>query len=106
MKRKSVEPVVKEFIGRIRDVLGERVKEVVLFGSRARGDARKDSDYDILLVLENPNRELRKKVYKIVAEFNLEKDVLFSILIRDAKIREYERALPIGAQIAEHGIPL
>ena len=25
---------------------------------------------------------------------------------KDPKIREYERALPIGAQIAEHGIPL
>jgi predicted nucleotidyltransferase len=35
--------------------LGDRVRRVILFGSRARGDARPDSDYDLLVVL----RELR-----------------------------------------------
>lgn len=35
--------------------------EVYLFGSRARGDAREDSDYDLLFVLPDdvPNKSIR-----------------------------------------------
>jgi uncharacterized protein len=33
---------------------GDRIARLVLFGSRARGDAQSDSDYDIALFLRNP----------------------------------------------------
>lgn len=39
--------VVLEEAGR----LGVKVDRIILFGSRARGDAREDSDYDILVVI-------------------------------------------------------
>lgn len=32
---------------------GERVRKIILFGSRARGDARADSDFDLLVVLRD-----------------------------------------------------
>ena len=32
---------------------GDRVERIVLFGSRARGDARSDSDYDVAVFLKN-----------------------------------------------------
>jgi hypothetical protein len=32
---------------------GERIRRIILFGSRARGDARPDSDYDLLVVLRH-----------------------------------------------------
>jgi uncharacterized protein len=35
-------PVLKRFRAAVRDIYGERVERVVLFGSRARGDARED----------------------------------------------------------------
>ena len=31
--------------------------QVILFGSRARGDAHEDSDWDLLLLLDKPKRE-------------------------------------------------
>ena len=35
------------------DVYGPRLERAVLYGSRARGDARPDSDYDIAVFLRN-----------------------------------------------------
>ncbi len=32
---------------------GDRIERAVLFGSRARGDAKSDSDYDVALFLKN-----------------------------------------------------
>ena len=39
------------FRATVADLYGERVERVVLFGSRARGDARPDSDYDVAVFL-------------------------------------------------------
>ena len=39
---------------RLAALYGERLRRVVLFGSQARGDARPESDVDVLVVLEGP----------------------------------------------------
>lgn len=37
----------------LHDLYGPRIERVVLFGSRARGDAREDSDYDVAVFLKD-----------------------------------------------------
>jgi predicted nucleotidyltransferase len=49
------DPVLKRFRAALDEVYGERIERVVLFGSRARGDARPDSDYDIIVFLKEPD---------------------------------------------------
>ena len=48
------DPVMRRFSQEVREVFGDRLERIVLFGSRARGDFRPDSDYDIALFLEEP----------------------------------------------------
>ena len=56
---------------------GERLHRVVLFGSRARGDAAPDSDYDVLVVLRgdvHPGDErsaLGDALYRVCWEFDV-----------------------------------
>jgi predicted nucleotidyltransferase len=45
------DPILKRYRAKLDEVYGDRIERVVLFGSRARGDARKDSDYDIAVFL-------------------------------------------------------
>ena len=57
------DPILKRFRCAMNEIYGGRVARVVLFGSRARRDARPDSDYDIAVFLrEMPDRfaELRR----------------------------------------------
>jgi uncharacterized protein len=44
-------PVLRRFRAALDEMYGERLERVVLFGSRARGDARADSDYDVAVFL-------------------------------------------------------
>ena len=51
MEKLSTDPVLTRFRAAIIEIYGERVERVVLFGSRARGDAAPDSDYDVAVFL-------------------------------------------------------
>ena len=47
------DPVLSRFRAALDEIYGERIERVVLFGSRARGDARPDSDYDVAVFLRD-----------------------------------------------------
>lgn len=49
----TMDPVLKRFRAALDDMYGDRIERVVLFGSRARGDARPDSDYDVAVFLRD-----------------------------------------------------
>jgi predicted nucleotidyltransferase len=47
------DPIMSRFRAALDQIYGERIERVVLFGSRARGDARPDSDYDVAIFLKD-----------------------------------------------------
>ena len=47
------DPVLATFSRTLRMCYGERLERAVLYGSRARGDARPESDYDIAVFLRD-----------------------------------------------------
>ncbi|HET6237624.1 MAG TPA: nucleotidyltransferase domain-containing protein [Acetobacteraceae bacterium] len=51
------DPVLVRFRKPLDELYGDRLERVVLFGSRARGDARPGSDYDVAVFLKTlPDR--------------------------------------------------
>jgi uncharacterized protein len=66
--------LAKEIRSRLEFVHGERLRGVVLYGSEARGDARPDSDIDVLVLLDGPielGKDLHtsiKALYPLVLE--------------------------------------
>ncbi len=45
------DPILRRVTADLADLYGDRLEKVVLCGSRARGDARPNSDYDIAVFL-------------------------------------------------------
>ncbi len=48
-------PTLAKFRAALAEMYGDRLERVVLFGSRARGDAKPDSDYDVAVFLNGMN---------------------------------------------------
>ena len=63
------DPILQRFRAALDALYGERIERVVLYGSRARRDARGDSDYDVAVFLHdltNRRHEVRRMVPIVV----------------------------------------
>lgn len=49
----TANPVLAKFRAALDELYGDRIERVVLYGSRARGNARPDSDYDVAVFLKD-----------------------------------------------------
>jgi len=71
MKRYSLDTLVKELCRaseELKSVFGEGFAGLLLFGSYARGEARRDSDVDILVVLRGlRGMKVRSRIYRVLA---------------------------------------
>jgi predicted nucleotidyltransferase len=66
-------PVLKRFRVAVTEIYGERLERVVLYGSRARGDARPDSDYDVVVFL----RDMPDRAKEMTRIAEVETDILY-----------------------------
>ena len=72
------DPTLSRFHAAVLEAYGNRIERVVLFGSRARGDASPDSDYDVAVFLRNmPDR---------MAEINRLADLSTAILYETGEV--------------------
>jgi len=86
LKQPPADPVLTHFRAAIDETYRERLERVVLFGSRARGGAQPDSDYDIAVFL----RDLGDRE----TEMNRLADIATEIVYNDG---EFVRAMPYHA---------
>ncbi len=59
--------------GEVRELLGDRLDRIVLFGSRARGDVHEESDIDVLVLTRDKLPvELRKRLSWTATDIQVE----------------------------------
>jgi uncharacterized protein len=59
------DPILKRFRDTLDEIYGQRLERVVLYGSRARGDAREDSDYDVAVFLRDYAPGTTTELYRL-----------------------------------------
>lgn len=82
----KVKIIVAEFRTRLQQLYGERLEQVILFGSQARGDAVEGSDIDVMIVLKGEvdvGEEITRTT-ESCAELSLAHDVVISTIFMSA----------------------
>jgi predicted nucleotidyltransferase len=82
------------------------VKEIRLFGSRARGDAHEYSDFDVLVVLDQRNPEVRAEILDIAARMMDQYGVLVATVLRSVEEWQNSQGYPFAHNLARDGIAL
>lgn len=81
---------------------------VILFGSRARGDADPDSDYDVLVVVEQLNRSIQDAVSRCAWEVGFKECLLIvPVVVTKEEIEQTPfRSSLLMQAIREEGITI
>jgi len=95
--------VEETFLGFLRASLGPSLKEIWLFGSRARGDARLDSDYDMLVIAEGKLPEIRKIVQEAEWQCMEKWGALVASIVYTPEIWLSAQCSPLGLNIHRDG---
>src|ERR1700679_1358455 len=92
--RARMSPAAKQIVAQMTGVLiqAAQPKRIILFGSQARGDADKDSDFDIMVVEEKPADRFAEMVRlnRLIRSFDIAVDLL---VVSDEKF-QYWRDTP------------
>jgi predicted nucleotidyltransferase len=66
---KTAKEIIKSVVKKVLENYNLQLEKIILFGSRARKNQRKDSDWDILIVVKQDlNIQTKRKIFKEIIE--------------------------------------
>ena len=91
-----------------RDIYGQSIKNIVMYGSFARDDFDDESDIDFAAIVEGERQVLQKQLEKVwdkASDIGLEYDAVVSpVVIPYEEFLEYKDKLPYYRNIDKEGI--
>lgn len=106
--RAAERTAVDQLVGWVRDRFGARVRELTLFGSRARAEGDEDSDVDVLVAIDEVTSAEARDIAHFCGDLLTEHDVIVSALVlattRLQELRRRERL--IAREIERDGVRL
>jgi uncharacterized protein len=102
----SDDPVLRRIRASLRAIYGDRIERLVLFGSRARGDADADSDYDVAVFLADLTDRWREFHRLADLRTHLLAETGAFLEARPFRAGSYHDHTPLMDQIRKDGIDL
>lgn len=90
---------------RLVNIFGEKIR-VILYGSQARGEAQKDSDIDVLVVLPDLEKTTLDTALDVAWEVGFEAGKVLSIIPATDKEMRHMSASPFFQAVQREGIPV
>lgn len=91
-----------------KQVYGDDIMDIYLYGSYARGDYEQDSDIDFVAIVKGNRLDLQKKLkvmWDIAADLGLENDIVISpTVIPYNEFLQYQEKLPYYRNIIWEGV--
>ena len=104
--RQSETQALREFVRRLQESLPDQIQQVALFGSKARGESDADSDIDLLVLINQDDRSLRREIIDIASEISLDFDVLLSPRVISIQRWQTRQGFALYRNIARDALPI
>lgn len=98
--------ILKDLKNHLKKHLGNEIKEVILFGSRVSDSAEIDSDYDILIILqEKPGWQKKRFISDLCYDIELKYNIIMDThLLGKSEITSLRGRQPIFQKALKNGI--
>ena len=108
LTEKDLKTVLDRVASHSRNEFGSSLKDIILYGSYARGDQEDGSDIDIMIVIdEKPERlrEYRRSFSRLASNLDLEYGIAVSTLLKYSETFEYwKEVLPFYRSVDTEGV--
>ncbi len=102
--------IERKILERFKGLLEKRlqVNQVILFGSRARGDAASDSDMDLLVIIDNFTEDAEEYISECAWEAGFDHGAVIVPIVYGKQEWEHgpERFSLLALSIEKEGIPI
>lgn len=106
--KSQLNKITGQIVEAYRDIYGQAIKTIVMYGSFARGDFDDESDIDFAAIVEGERQVLQKQLEKVwdkASDIGLEHDAVVSpVVIPYEEFLEYKDKLPYYRNIDKEGI--
>ena len=106
----EMDHLLAKFNRQLQDLFGPHLRETIIFGSYARGEADEGSDVDLMLLVDLPRQEIvryRRPVSNIAGAYLVSESLLISPIIEnEAFFDAHRESLPFYQNIAREGAPI
>lgn len=106
----KMQTLLESYVAAIQKIYGEHIKQIILYGSYARGDFNKNSDVDIMLLVDLPEEQIDSfadSVSELGFDYNVDYDVWFMPVVKNIEhFRYWSKAYPFYSNVAKEGVML
>ena len=110
VEHEQTHEILMEFTKEVKNILGESLKKVILYGSYARGDYTESSDIDIMILVDSTEDTIKQKgrmVSDITFDFNLDHDIMIMPIVKAAEhFRYWLPVYPFYQNVEREGVKL
>ncbi len=99
-------PVLETLSQELPRRLAPHLRGVWLFGSRARGDARETSDYDVLILVDEKTPDVRDRILDLQVEILDRHEALVATILRTEDEWRSSQGYPLARNIAREAVRL
>lgn len=105
-----MQDLIKLYVEAVKKIYGSHLQKIILYGSYARGDFRKDSDVDIMILVDMSDLELKmygQQLSYMTYDFNLDYELdIKSIAKSEEHFNKWVTNYPFYSNIHKEGIVL
>jgi len=106
VSKTNVKNGILAFKNLVHQFYGENLERVILFGSQARGDAKEDSDVDILIIThQHLSLGGREKLIAFISDLSMNENILINFMEMSPQRFSSEQS-PLLLNIRREGIVL
>lgn len=102
--------LLERYIGEVKNLFGGSLRQVILYGSYARGDYREDSDVDVMILVDLTDMEIKeyqRKLSDLTFDFNMDNDLDIKPIVKnEGHFLKWIQNYPFYSNVKREGVVL